>query len=144
MYESYVKRMSFSSGTGGGLGGFQLICTAGCLSLITWTQERPFSIASKKSPYLPSSQSVSVRGKNLFQDCVKESSVADNVSNYRVHILIFLPMTFFIDPISDQQLIVTSACQRSLMQFSFVCDWINCINVLLIFDISKRDLGNFP
>lgn len=75
MYESYVKRMSFSSGTVGGLGGFQLICTAGCLSPITCTQERPFPIASNKSPYLPSSQYVSMGG---------------------VHAPIFLPITFFI------------------------------------------------
>lgn len=75
MYESCVKRMSFSSGTGGGLGGFQLICTAGCLSLSTCTQKRPLSIASNKSPYLLISQSVNVAGKSASVENVWKEAV---------------------------------------------------------------------
>lgn len=96
MYESYVKRMSFSSGTGGGLGGFQLICTAGCLSPITCTQERPFSIASNKSPYLRSSQSGSMGGC-LCRDCIEGSGwcvklVPSARSNFSANDIVLLPM----------------------------------------------------
>lgn len=95
--------MSFSSGTGGGLlGGFQLICTAGRLSLITCTQERPFSIASNESPYLLISQSVNVGGtKWLRGGCVDRSSATDDVSKLMPSAhsvtLVSLPQIFIIN-----------------------------------------------
>lgn len=125
-YESCVKWMSFSSGTGGGLGGFQLICTAGCLALSTCSQEHPFSIASNKSPYLLISQSVTIQGagrrvplswlcwsKQCHGACVK---LTPSVHNTALNFMLFL---YWPDPILDKQLTAVHDLQK------FSSSWLN-------------------